>query len=749
MFSDGYVNRIGIFFNKSLLTALVFLLFFNFVEASKPDVVINEVAWMGNEDSSSSEWIELKNLEGEDIDLEGWILEIDDKEIELEGEIEEDGFYLLERTDDNSIEDVEADLIYKGSLSNNGEDLVLRNADGDKIDELDFDDGWPAGDNGTKQTMERSEDEEWQNSEKPGGTPGEDNSDGPKEEDQKCSVDAQPDLKKVIINEIFPDPEENEEENEWIEIINLSSSDIDLEGCFLADENLFEKQDLGDYFVFDSDDEIEPGNFKVVERKDFDFGMNNGGEKVYFLDGEGGVLDKISYEDAEENFSYSLNEKGDWMWSPILTPGEINQFPEIQEYSRKLEITELMPNPEGDDKNKEWVEILNSDKDEIDLGKWYFINQSNKIFELDGLEIKSNKRLKVEIKNTTFTLRNSEGSLQLIDPNNEVVDTVSYSNSAKQGSSLNKNSNNKWEWSIFSTPGKENKLNNEPTYKVDIPDKIYEDVKVELKIEKVEDEDDEDLKYRWDFGDDSRSYLKETSHVFGENGNYTIQTRVSDLSVDIFKYFNIRVRKFPELDIKIIKILPNPSGSDSDNEKVWLVNEERKTVNLKGWSIATGSSMKKLVNHYFKDDFKIKAGDIKIVDRGDCPFSLLNSKGRVVLKSPDGEVVDKVKYEKEKIEEDELYYLENGEWFWSIPIKIEEEISETLGGNILNAENNQTVLALGDLTNNSEFKRSDRLKVIIFDNWLFAQSQGYFFDLIFPESIRRRIQSSEIFTKEA
>jgi len=120
-------------------------------------VIINEVAWAGTQASSSDEWIELYNVTDQPFDLTGWTLRIDGSVIHL-GEvtdatlevrrsiIEPGGFLLLERTDDAVVSDVEADLIYKGLLSNGGEDLFLSNANGEIVDQVLFaETGWPAG----------------------------------------------------------------------------------------------------------------------------------------------------------------------------------------------------------------------------------------------------------------------------------------------------------------------------------------------------------------------------------------------------------------------------------------------------------------------------------------------------------------------------------------------------------------------------------------------------------------------------
>ena len=82
-------------------------------------VLINEVAWAGTAASASDEWIELFNPNEVPISLEGWQLgDGGDISILLEGTISPAGYFLLERSDDQTVADIPADLVYGGSLSN-------------------------------------------------------------------------------------------------------------------------------------------------------------------------------------------------------------------------------------------------------------------------------------------------------------------------------------------------------------------------------------------------------------------------------------------------------------------------------------------------------------------------------------------------------------------------------------------------------------------------------------------------------
>lgn len=194
-------------------------------------VVINEIAWMGTESSANDEWIELFNNTENAINLNGWTIKSTDgtPEIKLTGIISLKSFYLLERTDDTTIPQIAADQIYTGALGNNGEDLNLYDNSGNLIDKINCSSGWFAGDNPTKQTMERintlvsgNEPSNWQTSQNPGGTARDKNSIILATEEIKTEenpAEAEPQITYptgIVFNEILPSPEGPDEQNEWI-----------------------------------------------------------------------------------------------------------------------------------------------------------------------------------------------------------------------------------------------------------------------------------------------------------------------------------------------------------------------------------------------------------------------------------------------------------------------------------------------------------------------------------------------------
>lgn len=149
---------------KSILISVVFTsIVFSSVAApfrARADggPVISEIAWMGTSASANAEWIELFNPLSAAVSVDGWTLSAADGSpgISLAGSVPAGGYFILERTNDESLPGIQAGQIYSGSLSNSGERMILKDRLGRTVDEVDGSSGWPAGDNLTKQTMQRS-----------------------------------------------------------------------------------------------------------------------------------------------------------------------------------------------------------------------------------------------------------------------------------------------------------------------------------------------------------------------------------------------------------------------------------------------------------------------------------------------------------------------------------------------------------------------------------------------------------------
>lgn len=146
------LSALGVFIFTLTLTTTLYA-------ASPGDVVITEVAWMGTTANTADEWIELYNTTGSSISLTSWTLVAADgtPSVTLSGSIGAYGYYLLERTDDNSVPGVTADKIYTGAMTDTGEQLVLRDGSSNVIDTANQNGSWLAGTTTGRATMSRND----------------------------------------------------------------------------------------------------------------------------------------------------------------------------------------------------------------------------------------------------------------------------------------------------------------------------------------------------------------------------------------------------------------------------------------------------------------------------------------------------------------------------------------------------------------------------------------------------------------
>jgi len=325
-------------------------------------VVINEIAWMGTDNSGYDEWIELYNNANSLINLDGWTLKAIDgaPEIILSGAIQSNGFYILERTDDTTIPNTIADQIYTGALSNNGEHLQLFDNQNDLIDEINCTDGWLTGDNETKQTMERinPDSSNWQTSKNPLGTPntinsvlakqgaGQEPTLNPAQESEQQIEEVIYPL-NIIFSEILPSPDGPDSENEFIEIFNNNDFDVDLNDWKIKDS-------IGGIatYTFPINTIIKSKGYLAVLRPETKITLNNDADNLDLIQPNNAIIDTVSYEKAPRAQSYNLTSSG-WFWSEKPTPENDNIIEQKSKDSKKLIIKETINRIENKDIFKE------------------------------------------------------------------------------------------------------------------------------------------------------------------------------------------------------------------------------------------------------------------------------------------------------------------------------------------------------------------------------------------------------------
>lgn len=314
---------------------------------------------------------------------------------------------------------------------------------------------------------------------------------------------------------------------------------------------------------------------------------------------------------------------------------------------KSVVINEVFPNPKEKDDIGEFIELYNPLSEEVDLSAWeiHDASTSGKYTFPSGKKIGSKEYLVITDEDFTLSLNNSKETLTLLDAEKHVVHSVGY-DKTKEGITLNL-VREKLRGGKMPTPGKENILNNDPVIKERVPKKGYRDIPVKFSA-KGKDSDGDELKYTWDFGDKHKSYKVETIHTYKETGKYTITLTTDDGTDTATETFEIKIEKYEAPKLRIVALMPNPKGNDSDFEWIEIENQERKTVDLEDFGIATGSKRKSITNHPIKERVEIKGKSVKRITRKDASFTLNNSKGYVELRAPNGEVIHDFKYKFEQ-----------------------------------------------------------------------------------------------------
>lgn len=521
-----------------------------FITSQKPshkDLIINEVAWMGSKENANAEWIELKNISGRNLDIAGYQIIDQSEQIQItisnSSLIPIGNFYLLERDKEEMVPGIRADLIYKGPLSNTDEGLRVFDANCNLIDEVFAGPSWPAGDNETKQTMERSRDLNWHTSVKVGGTPKQENSEPEKKEiiEEKgeeetnsinlirpisstsstssigqispissailkesvsfCSfaTNKSPNHQKVIINEVAWMGTTNDPNDEWIELKNISTSDVDISGYQLLDKAeqikiAFEKgtkiSGNGFYLLERTDDTTVPG---ITADKIYNGVLANTNEGLRLFDTQCNLIDEILAESAwpagDNSSKGTMERKNDLTWQTSQSSGgtpravnssggavlnggggsNINQQQITSNNSTStatstsssaanhIVISEFVYDAEGSDSGKEFVELYNPTVSDFNLKDWslkLFSSNATSPTSLaffgsnsaDATIIKSKNFLLVGLNGNingdirrNVILPQSEGinyTIVLFDNTNQEIDRADYISLSAPGKSL-------------------------------------------------------------------------------------------------------------------------------------------------------------------------------------------------------------------------------------------------------------------------------------------------------------------------
>lgn len=139
--------------------------------------------------------------------------------------------------------------------------------------------------------------------------------------------------------------------------------------------------------------------------------------------------------------------------NPTPTPATPPAPTPLITYPSGIFINEILPAPEGADETNEWVELYNSNNFDVDLSDWKLQDikgtPATYVFSKNTMLL-SNGYLILKRPETKITLNNDEDGLNLILPNEKIIDSISFAKALKN-QSYNKKASG-WQWSATLTP---------------------------------------------------------------------------------------------------------------------------------------------------------------------------------------------------------------------------------------------------------------------------------------------------------
>lgn len=423
---------------------------------------------------------------------------------------------------------------------------------------------------------------------------------------------------EVHINEFIPNPVGDDTALEFIELYNSSSQDITLDGWVI---------DTGGTatFTIAVGTTISAGGFLTFMSAGYPISLTNSGDHIQFIRPDSVVQDDISYASSKEGHSYIRTGAGTYEDTSIPTPNAPNvstptpsptPFPTVTVtptpsaspivYSSNIHVWEFLPNPVGDDNELEFVELYNASDTPVDISGWMLDTGATSTFSFsDGTALGAMEFKAFFSSSHDISLSNSSDRIKLIRPDNVIQDDIVYT-SSKEGHSYNRIDTGSYEQSFTPTPGQANVMTASPT-----------------PTPRPTSEEDEEK--------DTDTDTQVVSYDFSSQ-------------------------------VVINELLPNPLGSDEENEFIELKNIGSKPVRLFGWTLDDST---KGSPYRFAKNSTIVSGKILLLYRRDTNIALNNDTDTISLFDPRGKVIAKVTYQK-PVSEGNSWNRTNGTSFvWS------------------------------------------------------------------------------------
>lgn len=402
-----------------------------------PGIVINEVVSSNKysltaADGSTPDWVELKNVSDESIDLTGY---------GLSDKTDEPDKFVFPKT---VLEPGQILLIYAtGKTETDGEDGVYRagfklSADGDKvvltdtagsvvqmleIPKLERDISYGLNENSQYVYFSKT-------------TPGEENSG---EWSATGVFQEEEPTKDLKINEYMAEnkysiADAEGERNDWAEIRNDGTEDINLKGYYLSDD-----PDTPKKWAM-PDMTLQSGQVVLIwlsgKDKNMDgeyhasFSLGSDDTKLFIANESGKTVDEVDIEHLDGAISKgrSAEDLSKWVYFPIPTPGAENRAasvdsPEDKSYVYPVHISEVKTMSE-DPEEADWIEIVNSSGEDVDISGWGLSDSKSEPYRHkfeEGTVLKAGEYMVIEGK---LSLSSSGEDVYITNPDGLIVDRM-------------------------------------------------------------------------------------------------------------------------------------------------------------------------------------------------------------------------------------------------------------------------------------------------------------------------------------
>lgn len=282
--------------------------------------------------------------------------------------------------------------------------------------------------------------------------------------------------------------------------------------------------------------------------------------------------------------------------APPAPPAE-NETPPVTTKTNII-LNELLPNPLGKDTESEFIELKNLSNFEVNLAGWQIKDAADKVFIFGQEKIAPQGFLATFYSRSKISLNNSgQEAVFLYDPQGQLIDSISYQGCV-EGFSFN-STDQGWHWSTMPTPGFANIIITTPEGKADLntPEPDTDDDNTEAATAEDAESENEAA---------PRSYKQYSSQVY------------------------------------INEFIPDPEGTDQNNEWIELYNSDSETIDLSVWQIddaQNGSASFKI-----PEGILIEPGQYLIFGRTQTKIALNNNGDKVRLFYPNENLAQEIEY---------------------------------------------------------------------------------------------------------